>query len=224
MTMIQPCPTVMPTRHADYDPIASGVREATMGGHARQIGVVCCLLATACALGALAPVALGWEFVKGPPKVESAPWHPLQAPSEPRTHALGLSISSGYCVGEPPPRFDHVKVIERPKTAKNPSGSAVITAYVRFPAPTEVEGEVKPGKPQPACAGIGVGIFKRINLKRPVEGLVLYDGSFSPPRRVRLQKSARTIAPRPSSRLDLSWAEVADDCARGQNLAPRRFR
>ena len=156
-----------------------------MGAHSKRIGVVCCLLATACA-GTLAPVAFGWEFVKGPPKVASAPWHPLlEAAGDPRTHALGLSISSGYCVGEPPPKFAHVKVIERPKTAKNPSRSAVITAYVRFPAPTEVEGEVKPGEPQPACGGIGVGIFKRIKLKRPVKGLALYDGSFSPPRRVR---------------------------------------
>jgi hypothetical protein len=157
-----------------------------MGGNARQIGVVCCLLATVCALGVLAPVAFGWKFVKGPPKVESAPWHPLlEAPVEPRTRVLGLSISSGYCVGEPPPRFDHVKVIERPKTARNPFGSAVITAHVRFPAPVEVEGEVKPGEPRPACGGIGVGIFKRIKLRRPVGALALYDGGVSPPRRVR---------------------------------------
>lgn len=146
--------------------------------------VVCCLLVAACA-GALAPAAFGWEFVKGPPKVESAPWHPLLEAGNSRTHVLGLSISSGFCVGEPPPRFAHVKVIERPKTARYPSKSAVVTAYVRFPAPTEVVGEVGPGEPRPACGGIGVTIFKRIKLKRAVEGLALYDGSFSPPRRVR---------------------------------------
>lgn len=156
-----------------------------MGGPVKRIGVACCLLAAVCALGALAPAAFGWEYVSGPPKVESASWHSLVAARNPRTHALGLSISTGYCVGEPPPEFDHVKVIERPKTAKHPKKSAVITAYVRFPAPTEVEGEVKPGEPRPACAGIGLAIFERVGLKRPAEGMLLYDGSFSPPRRVR---------------------------------------
>lgn len=157
-----------------------------MGCHSKWIGAASCLLIAVCAIGALAPIASGWEFVKGPPKVEPAPWHALlESSRNPRTRVLGLSISTGYCAGEPPPRVDHVKVIERPATARNPSKSTVITAYVRFPAPMEVEGEVKPDEPLPGCAGIGVGIFKRIKLKRPVEGLLLYDGSFSPPRRVR---------------------------------------
>jgi hypothetical protein len=168
-------------RHADYDAVCGDYERPF-----KWIGAACCLLIAVYAIGALAPVASGWEFVPGPPKVEPAPWHPLlEAPRNSRTHVLGLSISTGYCAGEPPPRVDHVKVIERAKTAKNPSKSVVITAYVRFPAPMEVEGEVKPGEPQPGCAGIGVGIFKRIKLKRPIEGMLLFDGSFSPPRRVR---------------------------------------
>ena len=159
---------------------------ATMGSYWKRISVAVCLLITAYAFGALAPVASGWEFVTGPPKVETAPWHPLiNASPNAQTHVLGLSISTGYCVGESPPRVDHVRVVEQPKTASSPSKSAVITAYVRFPAPMEVEGEVKPGESQPGCAGEGVGIYKRIRLKRPVEGLLLYDGSFSPPHRVR---------------------------------------
>lgn len=156
--------------------------DGIQNGLARRVVLVMAV----CAFGAFAPVAFGWEFVKAPPKVETAPWHSLvNTPRDPQTHVLGLSISTGYCAGEPPPKVDHVRVVERPKTARNPSKSAVITAYVRFPTPMEVKGEVKPGEPQPACAGIGVGIFKRITLKRPVEGLLLYDGSFSPPRRVR---------------------------------------
>ena len=152
----------------------------------KRIGATCCLLAVVCALGGLASVAFGWEYVSGPPKVESAHWHALhEASRDSQTHVLGISISTGYCAGEPPPKFDHVKVIERPKTTKHPTKSAVITTHVRFPAPTEVEGEVKPGEPQPVCAGIGVAILKRIKLKRPVKGMLLYDGSFSPPHRVR---------------------------------------
>ncbi len=87
-------------------------------------------------------------------------------------------------MGEPPPRFDHVEVAERPKAVRKPFKSAVITAYVRFPAPLEVEGTVNPDEPRPACGGIGMSIFRRIKLKRPVDGLLLYDGSFSPPRRL----------------------------------------
>jgi hypothetical protein len=56
--------------------------------------------------------------------------------------------------------------------------------YVRFPAPLEVEGTVNPDEPRPACGGIGMSIFRRIKFKRPVDGLLLYDGSFSPPRRL----------------------------------------
>jgi hypothetical protein len=145
-----------------------------------------CFLAVICALGAHAPVALGWEYVSGPPKVEPARWHALCPPArKPKTHVLGISISTGYCAGEPPPELDHVKVTERPRTTEQPKKSAVITAYVRFPAPTEVEGEVKAGEPQPACADLGLAIFKRVKLKRTVEGMLLYDGSYSPPRRVR---------------------------------------
>jgi hypothetical protein len=156
-----------------------------MGSQPQRIGAACALFIALSAIGTLAPVAFGWEFVTGPPRVESAPWHALLETSRnPRARVLGLSISTGYCMGEPPPKVDHVKVIERPKTAQNPTKSAVVTAYVRFPAPMEVEGEVKPGEPQPGCAGLGRSIFKRIKLKRPVDGLLLYDGSFSPPRRV----------------------------------------
>jgi hypothetical protein len=151
----------------------------------KRISAAFFLSAALCALGAFAPPAFGWEYVSGPPEVESALWHSLEAAHNPRTHVLGLSISTGYCRGEPPPEFDHIKVIEQPKTTKHPMKSAVITAYVRFPAPTEVQGEVKPGEPQPACAGVGVAFFERIRLKRSVEGMLLYDGSFSPPRRVR---------------------------------------
>lgn len=174
-------PAFVSTTALKRERLLGGVDASLANGMARRI----VLLIAVCAFGAFAPVAFGWEFVKGPPKVETAPWHPLlDASHNPQTHVLGLSISTGYCAGEPPPKVDHVRVVERPKTARNPSKSAVITAYVRFPAPMEVEGEVKPGEPQPGCAGIGVGIFKRIRLKRPVEGMLLYDGSFSPPRRV----------------------------------------
>jgi hypothetical protein len=95
-----------------------------------------CLLAALCALGGLAPVAFGWEYVAGPPKVESAHWHILEVASNPKTHAIGLSISTRYCAGEPPvsvsieggkaktTRFEYAKELRR--TAVEPEGEETI--------------------------------------------------------------------------------------------------
>jgi hypothetical protein len=126
-----------------------------------------------------------WENVHGPPKVEEVPWHPLRSSLKGQEdRVLVIWVSTGYCYGEPPPRFDHVKVAERQKTVQHPSGSAVIRAFIRFPAPTEVVGTVGPGEPGPICMGIGTWVRHRVRLKRPVLGLPLFDGSYSPPKRV----------------------------------------
>lgn len=159
-------------------------------------------------------VGLAWEFIPGPARIEAAPWYPAtltasrrpdpgssnrhqaqraatpgsvdQAESLERQPArlLEISISSGYCLGEPPPVVDHVDVIERPPVAGRPYKSAVITAFVRFPAPTEVVGTINREEPGPACAGLGYGLRRKVKLKRPVKGLLLFDGSRSPARRV----------------------------------------
>jgi hypothetical protein len=129
-----------------------------------------------------------WTLTHGPPKVETVHWYagrccPRDARAVGRT--LELGVLSGRCLGEPSPRIDHIEVIERPPTAQRPFGSAVITAFVRFPAPLEVLGPVNPGEPQPGCAGVGIGLTGRVNLKRPLSKLFLLDGSSSPPRLVR---------------------------------------
>lgn len=160
--------------------------------------LACCVAAAslACTLGFGAPAALAWEYVTGPPQVSPQPWQPMalprgKAPIEGR-HAFTLSVSSGYCSGEPPTRIDHVKVVERPKTAARPFKSAVITAFVLRPAPTEVVGSINPGEPSPGCADIGERLTRRIKLKRPVESLFLYDGSYCPPRRAWPEPSTRS--------------------------------
>lgn len=136
-------------------------------------------------LGVTASASYAWEYAQGPPRVESVPWSGLIGPDpEGAVRTLTFSVSSGYCVGEPKPRIDRIKIVERPKTAKRPFKSSIITAFVRFPVPTEVVGSVNPGEPQPACAGLGIGFLRRVKLKRPVGDLILFDGSFSPPRRV----------------------------------------
>jgi hypothetical protein len=133
-------------------------------------------------LSAPVTVETAWKFVAGPPKVEIASWSigPLRK-SDPQVKGktLTISVSSGFCDGEPPPVIDHISVVERPKTAERPFKSAVITAFVRFPAPTEVVGTVNKGEPVPGCAGLGYNLRRRIKLKRPVARLFIYDGNHS---------------------------------------------
>jgi hypothetical protein len=132
-------------------------------------------------------VEKAWKFVAGPPKVEVASWGVglLGEPEPPvKGKTLAIGVSSGYCLGEPKPVIDHISVVERPKTAERPFKSAVITAFVRFPAPTEVVGTVNKGEPVPVCAGLGYGFRRRVKLERPVRDLFVFDGSHSPPRQV----------------------------------------
>jgi hypothetical protein len=138
-------------------------------------------------LGVVAGAASAWEYVAGPPKVSVQPWtaatfrdddSPLIA-----RRAFTISVTSGYCSGEPPTQIDHVRVIERPKTAARPFRSAVVTSFVLQPAPIEVVGTVNPDEPSPGCAGLGQLLQSRVKFKRPLEHLILYDGSYSPPRR-----------------------------------------
>jgi hypothetical protein len=149
---------------------------------------------------ALQKVELAWEWVVGPPRIEAATrWSagPCCGETEkPGTKILEVSMLTGQCVGEPPPRLDHISVIERPPTVKRPFKSAVVTVFLRFPRPGEVSGTVNPGEPQPGCAGIGTGFSGRVKLKRPVETLFIFDGRRRPHRLVRRPhpKSLRTVS------------------------------
>lgn len=135
------------------------------------------------------PAERNWHYVEGPPRMETAPWFSLRSREHfsgrfPTRKSLLVSVLTGYCLGEPLPVVDHVRVIERPKTAKRRIRSAAVTVFVRFPAPTEVVGTVNEGEPQPGCAGLGLRLRTRIKLKRPVARLFVFDGSREPPRRV----------------------------------------
>ena len=123
------------------------------------------------------PPALGYEVVIGPPKIE--PTNFSWGKAEGRT--LEISVSTGLCVGEAPPRL-HAEVRELPARRGLPHGGAVIRVSVEFPYTHEVRGEVLPGEPIPMCAGIGLGLGKRIRLRRPVASLVIFDGYPRPHR------------------------------------------
>lgn len=153
----------------------------------RQLFFVCAIvLATAVAIWPGAAAATEYEVV--PVKVETAPWAaalPSKGKPPAKRHTVTLRIFSGYCLGEPKPEVHHVKVIEQPQTSQHSFKSAVITAYVVHP---EYERPVQPPNTEHvvynACAGVGFVLDKRIKLKRPVADLRLFDGSFSPPRKV----------------------------------------
>lgn len=124
-----------------------------------------------------------------PAKVEMAHWGVAVRPPERellvKGHHIALLISTGYCLGEPKPKVDRVKVVERPRTKQHPGKSAVLTAYVVHP---EYERPVRPpntnGVVYNACAGVGYTLVDWVKLKRSPSELRLYDGGYSPPRKV----------------------------------------
>jgi hypothetical protein len=98
------------------------------------------------------------------------------------SHALTLSIRTGYCLGEPKPVFDHVKRIERPAGTDGLKRS-IITAFVRYPGPRVTD----------ICNDLAYTVEQKISLKRPTKGIIVFDGTFSPPRRAEvLRRPSRT--------------------------------
>lgn len=158
-----------------------------MGGRAKKATFACSLSVIACAFGAVVPSSFAAEFVEVPAKIEAVHWipNPLKTKTVEPKRTFRLSVSSGYCYGEPPPSIDQIKVVERSKTAERPFKSAIITVFLLRPAHQE---DVEPIPPNSnivrACSGLGIGWRPRIKLKRPVHGLTLYDGSYTPPRRI----------------------------------------
>jgi hypothetical protein len=141
------------------------------------------------ALWASPTAAPGSEVVIQPPVVELTTWRAvipkaLRSPAKGpiiRGHRVGIFIEGGYCLGGPKPEYDHVELVELPRTEKRPFKAAVITAYRRWPGysftpPT--------GPDYGKCLRLDRNIFRSIQTKRPASALRLYDGYFSPPRRV----------------------------------------
>lgn len=114
--------------------------------------------------GPAGALAAGDEVV-----IRPVPWR-LSSFGGPRVVVLRNSV--GYCVGDPKPRVDHIKVIEHPK-------AIFITTYIGFPPPRQ---------PSEQCAGVRLILEKRLRLKQAIDGrtipsIKLFDGSTSPPAR-----------------------------------------
>jgi hypothetical protein len=133
----------------------------------------------------LSAVALGAEEITQPPVVQPARWQVI-TPRTPRTpkrgpiiegHTVGLFIDGGYCSGGPKPRFDHVRVVELPKTNARRFPAAVIYAYTVIPEYTYTPMPPSPPEYGGKCGHIRAAIFHKITTKRPAKGLRLFDGS-----------------------------------------------
>lgn len=81
----------------------------------------------------------------------------------PRGKQVRISSEVGYCAGTTKPRIEAVRVVEG-------SRQVLLTAMITA---------VKNGKQ--GCAGVGLGIQKRVELKDPLGGRALYDAGVSPP-------------------------------------------
>jgi hypothetical protein len=131
------------------------------------------------------------EVVTRPPVVAVTTWHAVtpktlrSAAKGPivKGHRVGIFMEAGYCLGGPKPEFDHVTLVELPKTKTRPFNAAVVTAYIRWP---EYSYTPAPGAPEYGgkCLPVRRTIFKRVHTKRPASGLRLYDGYYSPPHQV----------------------------------------
>jgi hypothetical protein len=121
--------------------------------------------------------------------VEAATWRAV-APGLPgspakgpfvKGHRVGVFIEGGYCLGGPKPDLDHIRLVELPRTDSRPFGAAVVTAYRVWPESTYTP---SPGPEYGKCARMSRTIFHWVRTKRPAADLTLFDGYFSPPRRV----------------------------------------
>jgi hypothetical protein len=130
------------------------------------------------------------EVVTKPSVVTVTTWRPviaktLHSPAKGpviKGHRVGLFLEGGYCLGGPKPEYDHVTLVELPRTKTRPFNAAVVTAYIRWPeySYTPPPGPAYGGK----CPRVERTIFRRVHTKRPASDLHIYDGYFSPPRQV----------------------------------------
>lgn len=126
------------------------------------------------------PAASGWEWVAGPPRTEARPWGVVADDQPRRKNALRIFTEAEYCAGEKQPFIHHAAVTQS-------GGRVVVRVYVRWPEPLHVSGSVEPGEASPGCADIVRTLSRKISLDQPRDRLKLYDGYFSPAKRVALR-------------------------------------
>jgi hypothetical protein len=124
-----------------------------------------------------------YNFETIPAEVAPVHWSPFTKPGYLRKglRSIRIGFEMDFCSPEAITSVDHIKVVERPKTKDRPFKSAVITVYKFTPEYKQVVNEG--GVYVPTCQNGARGFYRYIRLKRPVQELFIYDGSYSPPRR-----------------------------------------
>ena len=118
-----------------------------------------------------------WQWVVEPPKIEPRPWS-LERDQLPLDHpTMRIRVDAPFCSGEARPVIDHVRINRSPRRV-------VIRAYVKWPEPLSVSGEVGPDEPVPACAGLVAGLHRRVAIGSASDRESVMDGFFQPPRLV----------------------------------------
>jgi len=117
----------------------------------------------------------GWEWVAGPPKTEPRSWWIEKSELPLKGSSVRIRVDVPYCSGETPPLIYHLGVVRN-------DDRVVIRAYVRWPEPLHVSGQVEPGDPSPACADLVAGLHRRVTIGPESRHRKLFDGYFRPPR------------------------------------------
>lgn len=86
---------------------------------------------------------------------------------EPLGHKVRVVSEVGHCAGTERPRIATIHIVEHPR-------ASVITSMLKVPSRNK-RGE--------GCAGVGVALYRTVELEGRINGRVLYDGSVSPPKR-----------------------------------------
>ena len=166
-------------------------RSATAARDGAEVMRLVCLIALMLvgSFWASSTAAPASDVVTSPSVVEVTTWRAVIART-PRSlakgpivkgHRIGIFIDGGYCLGGPKPEYDHVSLVELPKTTRRPFNAAIVTAYRLWP---EYSYTPASGPDYGKCLRMDRTIFRRIHTKRPASSLRIYDGYFSPPRQV----------------------------------------
>lgn len=148
-----------------------------------------CLLGLTCiSVIADSSSALGWEWVSGPPRTEARPWGLARDRQPSGKRAIRIEVGAGYCSGETRPFIHHVATTRTP-------GRFVARVYVQWPEPQEVSGAVEPDEPSPGCADLVATLSRTLRLSQDRQDVKLFDGYYSPPKRVAPQIRTRSARP-----------------------------
>lgn len=131
------------------------------------MSVVLCVVLMGLGFAGCGDAKDGDDSGKVEPRMRSTALRPVQWKNygPPAGRRIDIISEVGYCAGPERPRIADVRVVERAK-------KVFLTAILATPEFDGTEG----------CAGVGIGVRKRVDLNRPVGKRYLFDASVKPPK------------------------------------------